>query len=161
MNNVQFEVDTEQVLKMFSEFDAKQRKKVYRSAVSKGLNIVKKQTLSNLKGVINPQKINTKDKWGNSFKNGIVVKVYRSAKSGVIHIMKNFKMKFFELGTDARFTKTWRGKKLKKERYTGSINAEGFFKKAKQQTESIVFSSIEQILSDSIRKINNKYNGKK
>lgn len=161
MNNVQFEVDIDQVMKMFSEFDAKQRKKVYRSAVSKGLNIVKKQTISNLQSVINPQKINEKDKWGNSFKSGIVTKVYRSAKSGVIHIMKNFKMKFFELGTDVRYAKTWNGRKLKKTRYTGSIKAHGFFTKAKQQTESTVFSSIEKLLVDAINKINNKYKGKK
>ena len=61
MSNAQFEVDIEQVMKMFSEFDKKQRKQVFRSAVSKGLNIVKKQTLSNLQGVIEPDKIDFKE----------------------------------------------------------------------------------------------------
>lgn len=161
MNNAQFEVDIEQVMKMFSEFDKKQRKQVFRSAVSKGLNIVKKQTLSNLRSVIEPDKIDFKDEWGNSFKNGIVTKVYRNGKSGVIHIMKNFKMRFFELGTKVRYAETWRGKKLKKERKTGQIKAHHFFTKAKQQTEKQVFDSIEQLLTDSIKRINNKYKGKK
>lgn len=161
MSKVQFEVDIEQVLKMFSEFSQKQRKKVFRSAVSKGLNIVKKQTLSNLRNVIEPDKIDFKDKWGNSFKNGIVTKVYRSSKRGVIHILKNFKMRFFEVGTDIRYAKTWRGKKLKKERKTGQIKAYHYFTNAKKQTEQMVFDSIEQLLTDSIKRINNKYKGKK
>lgn len=79
---------------------------------------------------------------------------------GTIHIMKNFKMKFFELGTKVRYARTWNGKPLKKERKTGQIKAHYFFKKAKQQTEKQVFSQIEKNLTDSIRRINNKYKGK-
>lgn len=161
MSKVEFEVDTQQVLKMFSEFNSKQRKQVYRSAVNKGLQIVKKQTLSNLRNVIEPDKIDFKDEWGNSFKNGITTRVYRNAKSGIIHIMKNFKMRFFELGTDERHAHTWRGRELKKSRYTGKIKAYHFFSDAKKQTEQKVFDSIEQLLTDSIKRINNKYKGKK
>lgn len=161
MNNVQFEVDAEQVMKMFSEFDQKQRKQVFRTAMNKALGIVKKQTLANLRSVIEPDKIDYKDEWGNSFKNGITTKVYRNNKSGVIHIMKNFKMRFFELGTKVRYAETWRGKKLKKERKTGQIKAHHFFSNAKKQTETQVFDSIEKLLTDSIRRINNKYKGKK
>lgn len=154
--SVEFNVDIEQVMKMFSEFDKKERKQVFRSAVNKSLGIVKKQTLANLRNVIEPDKIDWKDDYGNSFKNGITTKVYKDNKSGVIHILKNFKMKFFEMGTKVRYATTWRGQQLKKERKTGQIKAYHYFSDAKKQTESQVFTAIEKLLTDSIKKINNK-----
>lgn len=75
-----FEVDIEQVMKMFNEFNKKERKQVFRSTVKKGLNTVKKQVLVNLRSVIEPDKIDYKDAWGNSFKNGVVTKVFRHGK---------------------------------------------------------------------------------
>ena len=163
MNNK--EVDTSQVLAMFAELDEKNQAKVYKNAVRQSLNIVKKQTLINLAGVINPEKIGKKDKWGNSFRSGVTIKVYKSGKSGVIHIMKNFKMKFFELGTEKRYRKC-KGllKRLKyrksKEKYgyTGQIKGKHFFRNAQQQTETKVFSSIDSIVTKNIQRINKKYN---
>ena len=128
MNNSDFTINADEVLKMFSEFDARKRKSVYRSAINRGLGIVKKQASANLKSVIDSSKFNQIDKYGNSFKKGIKTKVYKDAKGGVIHIMSNFKVKFFELGTKSRRTKTWRGKALKKSRRTGSIKATHFFR---------------------------------
>ena len=163
MNNK--EVDTSEVLAMFAELDEKHQLKVYQSAVRQSLNIVKRQTISNLAGVINPDKIGKKDKWGNSFRSGITVKVYKSGKSGVIHILKNFKMKFFELGTEKRYRKC-KGilKRLKyrkskdKYGYTGYIKGKHFFSNAQSQTEQQVFASIDNIVSKNIKRINNKYN---
>lgn len=158
MNNI--EIDASQVEAMFSEFDSKKRKNVYRTATRNALNIIKKETLSNLKGIIRPRMIGKKDKWGNSFRNGIVTKVYKDAKSGVIHIMKNFKMKFFEMGTKEREATTYNGKALYKNRRTGSIKASHFFKRAKENKEGEVFNSIDRLISESIKKINDKYKGK-
>ena len=159
MNN-NIEIDASQVEKMFAELDERKRKNVYRTATKNALNIVKKQALQNLKGVINPKMFGRKDKWGNSFRTGIVSRVYKDGKSGIVHIMKNFKLKFFELGTKERQTTTYRGKPLYKNRDTGRIKAYHFFKKAKQSKESEVFESIDSLLSESIKKINQKYKGK-
>ena len=158
------ELDTSEVEAMFSEFDAKKRKSVYRQATRQALNIVKKQTLENLKGVINPKVIGKKDKWGNSFRTGVSIKVYKSAKAGGINIMKNFKMRFFENGTfrtGIRYAKTWRGQPLKKDRKTGEIKAYHYFKSALTSKEAEVFNSIDTLISNSIKKINEKYKGKK
>lgn len=149
----EIEIDASQVLQMFSEFDLKQRKAVYRRATKNALNIVKKQALQNLRGVINPKMIGKKDKWGNSFRTGITTKVYKNGKSGVIHILKNFKLKFFELGTDERYRKNGG--------YTGKINKSEFFSRAKRSKEQEVFNSIDRLISESIKKINDKYKGKK
>lgn len=154
-------IDIEQVMRMFSEFDAKKRKRVYRQATSKALNIVKKQTITNLKKVTS--KIDKKDKWGNTLRKGITTKVYRDNKSGVIHILKNFKLKFFELGTKERYNiakGSRRTGKLKKKRYTGRIQSYKFFTNAINSKRTEVFSSIDKLLSDSIKKINDKYKGK-
>lgn len=162
--NKDLELDATDVLSMYSEFDLKKRKQVYRTATRNALNIVKKQTLQNLKGVINPSMINKKDKWGNSFRNGITIKIYKSGKGGVIHIMKNFKMKFFELGTEKRYRKVKGLSKVRKffrkdakGGYTGQIKKYSFFSKAKEQKESEVFNSINRLISTSIKKINDKY----
>lgn len=151
---------------MLGEFDQKERKQVFRTATKNALNIVKKQALLNLRSVIKPTKINQKDKWGNSFRNGITIKVKKNNKEGVIHIMKNFKMKFFQLGTKARYTKTWKGKPLKKKRYTGGIGLSRkdggatklhFFTDAIKAKKSEVFASIDKLLTQSIVRINNKH----
>lgn len=160
MNNAEFIVDDKQVLDMFKEFDSKERKAVFRNAIRNALNIIKKQTLANLKTVINPTMMRKKDKWGNSFANGVTVKVYKGNKQGVIHIMKNFKLKWFETGTEERKVKTFRGKTLKKQRRTGKIDASHFFKRARDAKESEALQSIDRLLSESVRKINDKHKGK-
>ena len=156
----EIEIDASQVEKMFSELDFKKRKTVYRRATKNALDIVKKQALQNLKGVIKPSMIGKKDKWGNSFRTGIVTKVYNDSTSGVIHIMQNFKMKFFEMGTKARYATTHKGYSLRKSRYTGKIKASNFFSNARKQKESEVFNSIDRLITESIIKINNKYKGR-
>ena len=155
--NDKFEVDASKVLAMLNEFSKNERKQVFRSATRNALNIVKKQALQNLRSVIAPNEINKKDKWGNSFRNGITIKVKRNNKEGVIHIMKNFKMKFFEMGTKQRYTKTWRGKPLRKKRFTGTIKASHFFTNSIKTKESEVFASIDKLLTQSIVRINNKH----
>jgi hypothetical protein len=153
MSKNDLEIDASEVLAMYSELDIKKRKAVYRRATKNALNIVKKQALQNLRGVINPAMMGKKDKWGNSFRTGITTKVYRSGKSGVIHIMKNFKLKFFELGTEDRYRKSGA--------YTGKISKSEFFSRAKRSKEQEVFNSIDRLISESIKRINDKHKGKK
>lgn len=159
MNNSSISIDDSKVLAMFQEFNSKERKAVFRTAIRNGLNILKKQTLTNLKGIIDPSKMNKKDKWGNSFRNGVTTKVYKGNKVGVIHIMKNFKLKWFESGTDEREAKTFRGKRLKKTRRTGRIKAYHFFQRARQSKEQEVLTSIDRLITESVIKINNKHKG--
>ena len=157
MEQAQFEIDTEQVMKMFAEFNDKERKKTFKSAIMKSLQIVKKQTLTNLENVISPSKITAKDQWGQSFKSGITTKVWKNREGGTIAILKNFKLKFYELGTKDRFNKTWKGRRLKKAKFTGAIKAYHYFKIAKEQTETKVFSNIENIIAQQIIRINKKH----
>lgn len=154
-------IDIKAVMRMFSEFDAKKRKKTYRQATQRALNIIKKQAVSNLRKVTS--KIDKKDQWNMTLRKGIATKVYKSADSGVIHILKNFKLKFFEMGTNVRYNIAKGSRKtgkLKKKRYTGRISPSHFFTNAINEKRTEVFSSIEMLLSESIRKINDKHKGK-
>lgn len=155
MSNAEATIDATKVMAMFSAFDEKLRKKTFKSALTKSANILKKQTITNLRADVNH--VERKDKWGNSLKNGVTVRVSKSVYSASVHLMKNFKLKFFEFGTAQRFQKSYKRKKLLKQRSVGAIKPLWFFKRAKQQTEDKVFGSIEKHLSDTIKKINEKY----
>ncbi len=167
MSNSTLEIKDQAVKKMFDELQGREQKKVYKRSVSAALNIVKRKTISNLAGKLSPGAITRKDRYNNTLKKGIRTKVYKDTKSGVIHIMGNYKLKWFELGTNYRYNKKKKrgyrvgGKNvstlLKKMRYTGSIPAYHFFKAAKQSTENQIFSNIEKIIAESIVKINKKY----
>lgn len=68
----------------------------------------------------------------------------------------DFRAKFFEMGTKDRTVKSWRGRRLKKERKSGSIRESRPFLRAQNRTEARVFQSIDENLSKVIYKIANK-----
>lgn len=151
-------VNIDDVMRMFREFDRRKINRVYKQATKKALGIIRQEVVSNLRKVT--KKINRKDKWGMTLRKGIVTNVYRDNKSGVIHIMKNFKLKFFELGTKDRYNVSKgsrRTGRLKKKRYTGKITASHFFMNAVNAKKTEAYRNMEQLISESIQKINNKY----
>ena len=151
-------VNIDDVMRMFREFDRRKINRAYKQATKKALGIIKQEVVSNLRKVT--KKINRKDKWGMTLRKGIVT---NDNKSGVIHIMKNFKLKFFELGTKDRYNVAKGSRKtgrLKKKRYTGKITASHFFMNAVNAKKTEAYRNMEQLISESIQKINNKYSKK-
>ena len=142
MSNVQ--VDTTQVLAMFSEFDEKHRKVVFRRSLGEASRILVRES-------------------------GVRYKIAKNAKESKVHIMGDFRLKFFELGTKDRRTKGyrvvgkhWVGGRIYKERkgsggFRGRIEASKFFVKGKEMSERQVFASMDQIFSKHVEKINAKY----
>lgn len=154
-------VNIEEVMRMFREFDRRKINRTYKQATQKALGIIRQEVVANLRKVT--KKINRKDKWGMTLRKGIVTNVYRDNKSGVIHIMKNFKLKFFELGTKDRFNIAKGSRKtgrLKKKRYTGKITASHFFLNAVNAKKTEAYRNMEQLIIESIQKINKKYSKK-
>lgn len=155
-NNAEFTVDAKQVITMFNEFNAKLKKKTFTTVLRKAANILRKQTITNLRQVV--KRTRSKNRWnGKTLESGVRIKIAKSAQAAKVHIMSDFRLKFFEMGTSDRQVTKVKGKKLKKARYTGKIEPKRFFQKAKQTTETQVFNSIEQHLIEVIKKINNKY----
>ncbi|MFT0318912.1 hypothetical protein ACMSEZ_05315 [Bacteroides thetaiotaomicron] len=156
VNSNEFTVDAKQVIAMFDEFNAKLKKKTFTTALRKAANILRKQTITNLRQVV--KRTRSKNRWnGKTLESGVRIKIAKSAQAAKVHLMGDFRLKFFEMGTSDRQVTKVKGKKLKKPRYTGKVDAKRFFQKAKQATESQVFNSIEQHLIEVIKKINNKY----
>lgn len=159
MNSGEFTVDAKQVIAMFNEFNAKLKKKTFSTALRKAATILRKQTVANLRQVV--KRTRGRNRWnGKTLESGIRIKIAKSGQAAKVHLMGDFRLKFFEMGTAQRQVTSIKGKKLKKARNTGRIQGKYYFKNAKQQTESKVFDSIEQHLIDTINKINNKYKGK-
>ena len=143
------EVDSRNVLKMFAELSNKNQKKVHRIALAKALSILVKEARSTLKGVIRKSIYSKSKKTGRSLASGIKYRINKEATEGKAHILGDFRLKFFELGTKERYRK--RGGK------TGSIKASYFFRIARQNNEAVISSSMNNIISESIKRVNGKF----
>ena len=171
MSNVQ--VDATKVLAMFSEFDEKHRKAVFRRSLGEASRILVRETRKQLRGVRTKSgslSTKTKSKWtGKTLESGVRYKIAKNAKESKVHIMGDFRLKFFELGTKDRRTKGyrvigkyWKGARVYKIRtgkggFRGRIDASKFFAKGKEMSERQVFASMDQIFSKHVEKINAKY----
>lgn len=147
MNNIT--VDAKQVLRLFAELDSKKQKKVHRTALRKATGILVRETRKNFRTVVkNP---NSRNRWnGKTFSSGIKSSINREVTEGKVHIMGDFRLKFFELGTKERF-------KRKTGRRTGRIEARYFFRRARESKEAEISNSMNSIIEQSIKRINGQY----
>jgi hypothetical protein len=171
MSNVQ--VDATKVLAMFSEFDEKHRRLVFRSGLGEASRILVRETRKQLRGVRTKRgtlRSGSKGRTtGKTMESGVRYKVAKNAKEAKVHIMGDFRLKFFELGTKDRTTKGhrvtgkyWKGARVYKIRagkggFRGRIDASKFFVKGKEMSERQVFGSMDQIFSKHVTRINAKY----
>ena len=162
------DVDTRSVLKMFAELDSRRQKQAHRSALRIGVNILVKEARETLKmAVKNPD---SKNWWnGKTLKSGIKSSINREATEGKVHIMRDFRLKFFEMGTKRRRTSgrnnaKVRGKNPKYRQYKpsnrGSIKPFRFFRRARNQKEKEIEENMNNILAESIKRINAKFKGR-
>ena len=142
-------VDASQVLRMFSELNSRQQKNVYKNALRKAGRILQKETKTQLRSVVG-KAINHKNRWnGKTLGNGVKMKVDKEATEAKVHIMGDFRLKFFELGTTTRQLR-------KNGANRGRMKAAHFFKTAKDKTEHAIFDNINQMVEESITRIANK-----
>ena len=146
-----FDIDTKQFKIILDRLTPKEYKTAFRKSIREALNILRKKAIANLKGVTT--KIDKKDQYNNTLRKGIQLKVYPEDLEGIVHIMGNFKLKWFQNGTVDRYAKRSRGKPMKRKRFTGKIDASKFFTNAKSQTESAVFNKLNERIQQNIIKI--------
>lgn len=146
-----FDIDTKQFKIILDRLTPKEYKTAFRKSIREALNILRKKAIANLKGVTT--KIDKKDQYNNTLRKGIQLKVYPEELEGIVHIMGNFKLKWFQNGTIDRYAKRYRGKPMKRKRFTGKIDASKFFTNAKSQTESAVFNKLNERIQQNIIKI--------
>ena len=159
------EIDVGEVLELFADFNARQQKQVYRNALRRAANILVRETRSQLKGKLG-RKANSRNWWNNrTLSSGIKSRADKEGKAAKVHIMGDFRLKFFEMGTDPRKTTgsnndLVRGKtpirRKKKASKRGRIEPKTFFSTAKQNKEKEIFGTLDMLISESIQRVYNK-----
>lgn len=149
-------VDDKEVIQALSKLSFKQMNKAYREGMKKALDPILKQTKINLRksGIKNVNKpyIGKNGKKYPSMIQGVKTSVYvgdTEDSYGKVHIMKEFRLKWFEKGTSIRKTsKGWN---------RGSIKPKWFFASAVSQRSKEAVSNLDENIRNSIIKaFNNK-----
>lgn len=146
MSKVRVEIDDSQVQAVFNALSIKKQKKVLKDGLRKSANILVRKARQLL--AMKVKNTNKPNRWnGKSMKSGIKT-VMENESTAKVHIMGDFRLKFFEKGTKPRRTKG----KLRKSHSTGSISSSKFhfFDTAKGVSEKQVFDSLNENIKRSI-----------
>ena len=131
-------------------------KTALRNGLKKSLCIVQKEAKNNLKRVT-PRYNSDRNQWGLRLIRGIMVKLYKENKNdirGVVEIMgkgksADFRLKWFENGTQSRYTKNgW---------HRGKMKTTPFFNPAIETTKSEVEASLDDNYQEALEKTYNKF----
>ena len=153
MSDARLEFDSSEVQRMFSDLTSREQKKVYKRTIRRSANILVREARKQLKAVVG-RKINSRNWWnGKTLGSGIKVTVSRDEiPEAKVHIMSDFRLKFFELGTNERRLK----RNPRKGAYRGKITASYFFRKSKQNKEREIFDNMERELTQNIYRISRR-----
>ena len=144
-------VDDKDVIRALSNLSFKKMNKAYKDGMKKSLDPILKQTKVNLRasGIRNVNKPYV-DKNGKTYKSmmqGVKSSVYIGNTEdswGKVHIMREFRLKWFEKGTQIRKTsKGWN---------RGSISPKWFFRTAVNQRSKEAIDNLDENIRNSIIK---------
>ena len=148
-------VDDKEVIKALSNLSFRQMNKAYRNGMKKSLDPILKQTKQNLRnsGIRNVNKpyIGKNGKKYISMLQGVKTSVYigdTEDSYGKVHIMKEFRLKWFEKGTQLR--------KTRKGYNRGSIKPKWFFATAVRQKQNEAVNNLDENIRNSIIQAWNK-----
>ena len=150
-------VDDKDVLKALASLSFKQMNKAYRNGMKKALDPILKQTKVNLRasGIRNVNKPYISKKGGKKYMSmlqGVKTSVYignTEDSFGKVHIMKEFRLKWFEKGTAVRHTRKGYNR--------GRIEPKWFFRTAVEQKGQEAIRTLDDNIRESIIKVwNNK-----
>lgn len=174
-------IDDSQVQSLFADLTNKEQTKVLKDTLRKAGNILVRAARKELKSKVKNanKKVSLMSKAYGTLQSGIKNKVIKEDGEYIskVHILGDFRLKFFEKGTKDRTTKSrkivgyqrdfndkWNGrinslKRSGKGHFTGKIRADKFqfFKPAKEKSESQIFGTMNEGLKQSIQKILNKH----
>lgn len=152
MNDTGIRVDDKEVIQALARMSFKSMNKAYRQGMKKALDPILKQTKANLRtsGIRNVSKPYISRKTGKKYKSmisGVKSSVYIGKTEdsfGKVHIMKEFRLKWFEMGTNIR--------KTRKGYNRGSISPKWFFRSAVNQKGEEAARSLDDNIRDAIMK---------
>ena len=175
-------INTDEIARKFRQIDYNELNKVFRDAIAKSLEILKRATENELRAtgvnVTGPVK-KGKAKYHPLIK-GVKAEVSLDGTKGRVRIAKaksagwedkfgddDFALKWFESGTDDRYTKgrgyTRKANSNKKQggtrthrnlgKWTGKIKRTDFFKKAYEKTADKVNEALERNVAEAVKRI--------
>lgn len=163
------ETDAAKVYNDFLELSQKNMKKSLTSGLRKALNEVKQNAVSNLNALIkNATRRNPK--YSDTLQSGVrTTRIWESqdgAIIGKVTIIGNgksgsgsFRLPILESGSykvGERFTKTYKGKPLKKKASRGVLQGKFFFKKTQNEMEDYFQNTMNKAIEDAVNKTNEK-----
>lgn len=141
------EIDKSSVMAALDRLIESDFKKVWRNALKKSANILVKETKTKLVANMGSAATHKSLKYGKSLRQGVKSSVRKDATEAKVHIMGDFRLKFFEKGTKERYT---RKGSYSRGKIAPPLN---FFAKARQNKEAEVYDSMEANLLDEIVRI--------
>lgn len=152
MTDTGIKVDDKEVIQALARLSFKQMNKAYKDGMKKALDPILKQAKLNLRksGIKNVSKpyIGKNGKRYSSMLQGVKSSVYignTEDSYGKVHIMKEFRLKFFEKGTSLRKTsKGWN---------RGKISPRWFFRSAVESKSKEAAESLDDNIRKSIQKV--------
>lgn len=163
MTQITIKVNTADVVAMFQDLYPSKQKAVYRTALRKGADVLIKNTRENLKGAVSGSIYKKRPNQKYSMAGGVRRSgTDRDATFISVHIMGNYKLKWFEKGTTNRYTLNRNGRrKYKAGVYRGKMTGKYFFKNAIDMSEKQVYEIFDKELVEAIIKITSKYGAKR
>ena len=137
------EIDDTQVQNLLNQLSEENRRKVLFNAIKKGAQVLQRNTINNLKVALGTGS-NSSGKLGKPITQGVKLTTEKAYNEVKVHIMGDFRLKFFEKGTKERLTKKGASR--------GSIKPLYFFRTARQN-ESEIDSAIFRSLDEQLNKI--------
>lgn len=140
-------IERQQVDELLAKLSTERRSQILFSALKKGGKALQQETKVQLRQSVS--KTHSPNRWnGKTLEDGIRVKANTVYQEVMVHILGDFRLKFFEKGTKDRYTKIHKNKlstsqyinylkKGDKGGYRGKINACHFFRRARQNEEII------------------------
>lgn len=140
-------IERQQVDELLTKLSTERRSQIMFSALKKGGKALQNETKVQLRQSV--ANTHTPNRWnGKTLEDGIKVKANTVYQEVMVHILGDFRLKFFEKGTKDRYTKIHKDKlstsqyinQLKKgdrSRFRGKITASHFFRRARQNEEVI------------------------
>lgn len=129
------EIDDSQVNELFAALDVEDRKNILTDALKEGGKVLLNRTKSNLRAT----PINS-----DNLTKGIKMKIDKAYGEVIVHIMGDYRLKFFEKGTKLR--------KTKKGAIRGLIKPHYFFKNARD-SESEITDAVHNSITNALNKI--------
>lgn len=154
-------INSNEIENILNELNENNRKEIIFKSLVKGGNELVKETKRELKKSL-PQGATSGNRYGTPMESGVKLKKDKDYDEVKVHIMGDYRLKFFEMGTDERYLK----KPLKHKEdarykyrnnsdvnskpYRGKISPKHFFKNARENNDAIT----DEILNNIINEIN-------